>query len=191
LPADESRRLKAGMLLLAEPTLIEPNFARAVVLVCQHDQEGTIGLVINRPTSLACAAIFPDEPALWGRVGTLFQGGPVQRNSLLMLHRFGGIVPGSLPVVQGLSLGGDMDVIRQLLSKESHPRQALRLYLGYAGWGAGQLQQEIEAGAWRLKRGSSKKIFSGQPLGLWPRLMGLPWKPAGSPLVLPQGPALN
>lgn len=183
-------KLEPGSLLIATRRLQDPNFHRAVVLICQHDDQGSMGLIINRPTPFTPDKLFEEEEEekeAWKSVGNVFQGGPVQVNGVLMLHRLGETVPGSVPVLGDLSLGGDWEVLRSAVRSGNAGSASLRLFVGYAGWGPGQCESEIGEGAWIVKKADPSLVFATDPLQLWGRLLGT----SVDPFNFPSGPDLN
>jgi putative transcriptional regulator len=163
-----------GRLLVATPALGDSNFERSVVLVLDHDEEGALGIVINRPTPVDVAEVLPVWQPLATEPGVLFQGGPVALDSALGLA----LVPGEgedeplgwRRVVGRLGLV-DLDVPPEVLAAEV---TRLRIFAGYAGWGAGQLEDELAEGAWyvvdaRFGAGvdDAGDPFSEAPEDLW------------------------
>lgn len=155
----------APSLLVSMPQLLDPNFARTVVLLCEHTPEGAFGLVLNRPsdTSAFEAVQLTPPPARDGGV-MLWMGGPVepQRGWILL-----GEEPDegeSVEVSDGLYLSTSPDVLRRLI--ETAPARA-RVLTGYAGWGPGQLDAELEASAWLLADVAVDLIFDGEAAGMW------------------------
>ena len=168
-----AQTLTTGTLLVASPELGDPNFARSVILVLRHDEEGTIGVVLNRPTNLVPATIFPELGASIGSYqGHLFRGGPIAATRLLYIVRGLAAATVSGPEV--------LDKVFLSIDDESLPDMVrladgtndLRLYAGHAAWAPGQLQMEINAGGWQLLPGSPELVFDADPGGLWAELEG-------------------
>lgn len=153
-----------GMLLIAPPMLEDPNFRRAVVLLCEHNAQGSFGLILNYPLTLHLGEVL-DEVA--HRQDPLSLGGPVQPNTLHFLHRHGEHIPDALSVVDGVYWGGDFEGLKDLLETNATGTHDLRFFLGYAGWGAGQLEEEIELGGWILAPAAAADIFPEAPDRLW------------------------
>lgn len=156
--------LRPGTLLVAPPSLLEPNFRRSVVLLCDHNAEGSFGLVINRPLDAALSDVIDgfDEYD-----GILSLGGPVQTDTLHYLHRHPLEISDAIPVLDGVLWGGRFESIRDLIhSADSSPR-TLRFFLGYAGWGSGQLEAEVDQGGWVITEARSNDVFSEAPDALW------------------------
>jgi putative transcriptional regulator len=167
-----------GRLLVATPALGDSNFERSVVLVLDHDEDGALGIVINRPTPVDVAEVLPVWQPLATEPGVLFQGGPVALDSALGLA----LVPGEgedeplgwRRVVGRLGLV-DLDVPPEVLAAEV---TRLRIFAGYAGWGAGQLEDELAEGAWyvveaRFGAGvdDAGDPFSDAPEDLWRQVL--------------------
>ncbi|EFL02221.1 YqgE/AlgH family protein [Streptomyces sp. SID4926] len=158
-----------GRLLVATPALADANFARAVVLVLDHDAEGTLGVVLNRPTPVGVDDILEGWGPLAGAPGVVFQGGPVSLDSALGVA----VVPGE-PGARTSPLGWrrvygaiglvDLETPPELLAAALG---ALRIFAGYAGWGPGQLEDELEAGAWYVVDAEPGDISAEHPEALW------------------------
>ena len=152
-----------GTLLIAHPVIRDPNFRRTVVLLCEHNEDGTYGLVLNRPTPIQLNEVV-ENPAIQS---PLFIGGPVQPNTLHILHRIGSRIDGSKAIRDGICWGGDLDDIAEVLNGAHAAPQDVRFYVGYSGWGEGQLDEEIERGGWLLMTASNELIFNHPPEDLW------------------------
>jgi putative transcriptional regulator len=164
-----------GRLLVATPALGDSNFERAVVLVLDHDEDGALGVVINRPTPVDVSEVLPVWQPLTTEPGVLFQGGPVALDSALGLALVPGVGEdeplGWRRVVDRIGLV-DLDVPPEVLAAEV---SRLRIFAGYAGWGAGQLEDELAEGAWyvvdaRLGGAGPDDVgdpFTEQPAELW------------------------
>lgn len=164
-----------GRLLVATPVLSDPNFDRAVVLLLDHDEEGSLGVVLNRPTPVGVDDILEGWGELAGDPGVVFQGGPVSLDAALGLA----VVPsGGEHVAEGAAVGGplgfrrvfgaiglvDLDAPPGLLAAELG---SLRIFAGYAGWGAGQLEGEVAEGAWYVVESEPGDVSSPAPESLW------------------------
>ena len=155
----------AGRLLVASPKLVDPNFARSVICVCAHDENGALGVVINRPIEgIDPAALLPEWIALLGPEPVAYAGGPVEREAALGLGllrepRDVGWTPvtGRLGLV---NLGAPPDDFTADLEQ-------MRVFLGYAGWSAGQLDAEIADEAWFVVDATERDPFTHDPHNLW------------------------
>ncbi|MBT8400036.1 MAG: YqgE/AlgH family protein [Rhodothermia bacterium] len=153
---------KPGSLLIAPPALQDPNFFRSVILLCEHSGEGSFGLILNRPIEAEIEIMSSD---LAGYTGGLQFGGPVQPDTLHFLHKLE--LPEAATIVTGVEWGGDFDALKQICSGRSVSDRELRLFLGYAGWGAGQLHDEIQTGGWIVTESDEKAVFSDEPGSIW------------------------
>lgn len=156
-----------GRLLVATPALGDPTFARSVVLLLDHDEEGALGVVINRPTPVEVGQVLPTWQRFTTSPGVLFQGGPVALDSALglaVMPAQGDDEPlGWRRVVDGLGLV-DLDTPPEVLAAEMVD---LRIFAGYAGWGAGQLEAELVEGAWYVVQAEPRDAFTDDPDRLW------------------------
>ena len=163
---DQSRiKPEAGVILIAHPWLPDPNFARTVVLLCEHDEkEGSFGLVLVRRLDRTIGEVVE---TLSGAEHDLYLGGPVQPDTLHYLHGRGDVVDDAIQIQEGLFWGGDFDMIQAMvLAGELEPDSA-RFFAGYSGWGPGQLDAEIEEGSWILTRAPSDVMLETADAELW------------------------
>ena len=154
-----------GSLLVATPRLLDPNFARTVILVLNHDEDGAIGVVINRPSELSVADVLPTWSEAVTQPRTLFSGGPVGRDSAIAVAVPLGDGPavGFQRVTAGYGLvdldGSPGDVLPDLAG--------LRVFSGYAGWAPGQLEAEIAEGSWYVVPSLQSDLVTAEPEALW------------------------
>jgi putative transcriptional regulator len=154
-----------GVFLVASPTLNDPNFHQTVVLVLQHDAQGTVGLVLNRPTNMLLSEALPGVTALRGTTHRLFAGGPVQPNVLLLLSRLQEPHPDMRTVFDSVYVGGTSEVLERILGRGA-PADRFRAFAGYAGWASGQLAFEMLQGAWAVLP-PENDLFDTDPSTLW------------------------
>jgi len=160
--------LRPGQLLLADPSLEDPHFEEAVVLLCAHDDEqGSIGLILNRPLDLPLAKLLPEAEELDAMVHGLSWGGPVSLEKLHALHGGGEGMAECFSVCPGVEFGGVLDELSMVHASGS----PVRFFLGYTGWDAGQLDGEMAIGTWRVHPGGAEQVFDEDPATLWGRLM--------------------
>lgn len=133
-------------LLLSEPFMLDPNFQRSVVLLCEHDpQQGTLGYIVNQPTGLTIGDLIGE---LSGCDLPLFVGGPVEQNTLHFVHKYGALIPDGTELGRGLYWGGDFDEIKHLLSSGVLTSNDIKFFIGYCGWNPGQLEEEFDDNSW-------------------------------------------
>jgi putative transcriptional regulator len=155
-----------GQLLIAEPLLGDPNFERSVVLMIEHNDDGALGVVLNRPTDLEVDAVLGEWVDLAASPPVLYMGGPVEQNGVLALGRRAGAdvkVPGWTLVL------GDVGTVD--LHLEPHELagglEGIRFFAGYSGWGGGQLEAELAEGAWLVVPAVADDVFAPDPDTMW------------------------
>lgn len=168
-----AQTISNGTLLVASPELADPNFARAVVLVLRADDDGAIGVVLNRPTNLVPATIFPElGDSLGAYAGNLFRGGPIAPTRLLYIVRgLAAATVGGPEVLDKVFLSIDDESLPDM-ARLADGTNELRLYAGHAAWVPGQLQAEINAGGWQVLPGTPELVFHTDPGSLWTELEG-------------------
>lgn len=154
-----------GQLLLATPRLIDPNFARAVILLLDHDEDGALGVIINRPSQLPLSAVLPTWTSVVTMPQLLFSGGPVSPESALAV----GLSLGDGPGEGFKRLTGDYGLVD--LDADPSDLQSdlvgVRIFSGYAGWGSGQLEAELGEGSWYLAPAIPHDLLDPEPERLW------------------------
>lgn len=148
--------LDKGVFLVSEPFLPDPNFKRTVVLLAEHDADGSIGFVLNRRTNLLLNDVLEDFPEF---PVPLYLGGPVEQNTLHYVHNAKFNIPGSKEVIPGLNWGGDFEVVRELIENRLLRPEDIRFFIGYSGWSAAQLGEELDDKAWILAPASSQWVM--------------------------------
>ncbi len=151
-----------GQLLIAGPGLFDPNFRRTVVLVGEHNEEGALGVVLNRPTAISVGEAAPALVTLVGEESELFLGGPVQPQAAVLLAELEHPELADLIVFDSIGF-----LIGDLEGKASEGIRRARAFAGYAGWGAGQLEGELEAGGWIMESAFPEDVFTEDPDRLW------------------------
>ena len=178
LPAGETNTREAqyksdqpasvGNLLVASEKLGDPNFAESVILIVQHDEdEGTVGLVINRRTEVPLSRVFPKTKH--ATADPVYMGGPVETTAVQALLRIPEKADRTAHIVADIYLSGSKELIEKSVESRLDSLK-FRLYLGYAGWASGQLEAEIRLGAWSVLNASPKLVFDRDPDSLWSRL---------------------
>lgn len=155
--------LGAGKLLIAQPFMADATFSRSVVLLCEHGEEGALGFVLNQPTNVNISELLPDMHAPTLNVN---QGGPVQLDTLHVLHRIPEDI-GGIEVRNGVYWGGSFDRLQDTLSLQASSGSDVRLFVGYSGWSPGQLESEMEDGSWLVADVSTDVLFETEPEHIW------------------------
>ena len=159
-------QLCKGVFLVAAPSLRDPNFRQSVVLLCEHGPEGALGVVVNRPTAMSISEALPQVPIIEGEGHVLYAGGPVQTNQVMLLYRGEQLPENSHHVFDGVCLGGDIGVVERILTGAG-TKESFRAYLGYSGWGPGQLESEMKTGSWITLPADPTLVFEKDPARVW------------------------
>ncbi|OGW61529.1 MAG: hypothetical protein A2638_01065 [Nitrospirae bacterium RIFCSPHIGHO2_01_FULL_66_17] len=168
--ADGPTHVRQGIFLVADPGLTDPNFSETVVLITHHGPQGTTGVVINRPTTTPLSHALPDLPSLADRPETLFVGGPVGREAVVMLMRTIEPHESARRVFGDVYESRSADALAHLL-KQTDPKAVFRFYAGYAGWASGQLEDELDRGSWRVLPADSAVVFDRDPDVIWSEMI--------------------
>jgi putative transcriptional regulator len=152
-----------GKLLIASPTLLDPNFARTVVAIANHDDDGALGVVLNRPSETEVADAVPDLADLVDGGDVVHVGGPVQPAAIVVLAEFETPDDAAFLVTESVGLVSDRTSIERLGDVTARRR----VYAGYAGWGPGQLEAELEREDWILEPARPADVFTEEPEELW------------------------
>ena len=160
---------KAGDILLSEPFLDDPYFGRKVVLLCEHNDEGSFGFVLNNFVDIDVDEVMDELPKLNTRISV---GGPVKNGNLYYLHTRQDIAD-SIPVVDGVHMGGDFEQIQSMLKEGGLKSHEIRFFIGYSGWSPAQLQEEIRSRSWFVADASQTDIMrtDEENEAFWKRLI--------------------
>ena len=166
--AQEAVEPARGTFLLAAARIDRGPFHQSVVLLLAHGEDGTLGLIVNRPTDVTLADVLPDLPR--GEVPhQLYLGGPVAVEGLVFLFRSETPPPGAQRVMEDVYYSGERDVLDRLL-EEDDPGHDLRLFVGHSGWAPGQLDNELRKGAWDVVPADAFTLFRTEPEWMWEHL---------------------
>ena len=160
--------LKNGVILLAEPFLGDPHFKRSAVILCEHNEEGSLGFILNRPLDLSVSSMVKGFPDIEVEV---YYGGPVQNDTIHYLHNVGDLIEDSVKVAEGIYWGGDFEKLKILLKSEMVKPENIRFFIGYSGWSVGQLAEEMRIGSWVIADLFPNYIFKSPPEELWKEVM--------------------
>jgi putative transcriptional regulator len=163
--------LAAGNFLVSSRDLGDPNFSETVVLLLRYDdEEGAVGLVINRRSDLPLARVFQDLKQAKGRTDLAYTGGPVEPGDVLALLKSSTKLEDAERVFANVYLISDKDLLEKILADKAEPG-LFHVFLGYAGWGPGQLEHEVDLGAWHILPADAASVFDADPESVWPRLI--------------------
>jgi putative transcriptional regulator len=178
LPVDvflaDQQRLKMkpskGKFLVASRKLLDPQFSETVVLLLEYHTQGAMGLIINRPSEVKLSAVFPDMKQLQHLSDTIYLGGPVSKNQLLLLIRTADPPEESRHIFADVYVSSSQEVIQQM-TETTKIGQRFRVYAGYAGWGPWQLDHEIWRGGWHVLPADAETVFDKSAPEIWPALI--------------------
>ncbi len=173
LAAAPSNTPSPGMFLVASRTLVDGGFAGSVVLLTRYSTDGAMGLVINRPIGVRPQELLTDVGKVKDYEGELYGGGPVAIHNVFMLIRSSETLQAAQHIFADVYASHSRDLL-QSLSADRFTDDILRFYAGYAGWGAGQLDQEIARGDWYVVTATTDAIFGSDPAGVWEKLLPPP-----------------
>jgi putative transcriptional regulator len=176
-----------GQLLVAGPGLVDPNFRRTVVLLGEHGDEGAMGVVLNRVSSALVDEAVPPIASLTGPDAPVYVGGPVQPQAVVVLADFADVEQAEVVVVESIGfLPGEIEdasAVGEL--------RAIRVFAGYAGWGPGQLEDELAEGAWIVVEARASDVFTTSPDTLWADVLRREGGPLAILALLPDDPRVN
>lgn len=159
----------SGKILLSEPFMGDSNFKRSAVLVCDHtDAEGAVGFILNKPIDMLIHDLVQDFPEFDSEVHF---GGPVQTDTIHYIHNVGDLLEGSTKVIDGVYWGGDFEKLKFLILQELIQPENIRFFVGYSGWSAHQLEEEMHIGSWVLAESHPNYLFKSDPIELWQQIM--------------------
>jgi len=177
-----------GRILIAEPFLSGNYFNRSVVLLVAYSEKGAVGFILNKKVEFPIQEAFPDFPDF---DTTVYLGGPVSTDSIYFLHKLGKKIPGSIHVMGDLYWGGDFDAIKREIRLGSIHPSDIRFFLGYSGWDAGQLEDELKEDSWLVTDVDEKAVMEDLNTDSWFNFV----KRAGSRYSVwenfPQNPSMN
>ena len=154
----------SGILLISDPFLKDPNFMRTVVFLCEHQEQGSFGFVLNRKYENTIDELIPE---LEGHRIPLYYGGPVQMDTIHFLHQYPEDIPGGQEVMKGIYWGGDFDKVIELIKNNEINEDKIRFFIGYSGWSDGQLHTELTDKSWLTVKATRKLVFHHDYKELW------------------------
>ncbi|MCH2174176.1 MAG: YqgE/AlgH family protein [Lentisphaeria bacterium] len=154
---------KTGDFLISSPKILDPRFMQSVIFLCSHDNTGSFGLNLNQPTEMIVSDLIPGFDCRL----TVYEGGPVEPNSLHLLHHSKDNIYGGLEIIDDIYLGGDLDEIVNGIKKGNLKQASCRFFIGYSGWNEDQLVQELIEESWLVQPADAKKVFNRKSKNIW------------------------
>jgi len=160
-----SEKLTKGLLLVAEPSIIgDLSFNRSVILLADHNSEGSVGFILNKPLGYSIQDLIPEIEANF----KIYNGGPVEQDNLYFIHNIPDLIPNSIEISNGIYWGGDFESTKDLINEGKIKKNNIRFFLGYTGWDAQQLENEMAANSWIVsKNGYENKIIGKSTTHFW------------------------
>lgn len=177
-----------GNVLLSEPFLNDPYFKRTVVLLCEHNHEGSFGFVLNNYIDVELDQIMEEMPHFPTRISI---GGPVRNSNLYYIHSLGDEIKESVEIMPGIYMGGDFDHLKKMLIAGKLEKENVRFFVGYSGWSADQLQSEIEGNSWFVTNVDKETVMNTDIEDLWKVIMKQQGRQGELIANLPEDPSLN
>lgn len=160
-----SEKLQKGHLLIAEPSIIgDLSFNRSVILLADHNDEGSVGFIINKPLKYSINDLVPDVEANF----KIYNGGPVEQDNLYFIHNIPHLITNSVEISSGIFWGGDFELTKNLINTGQVKKDNIRFFLGYTGWEAQQLENEMKSNSWILAENLyQNKIIGKSTTDFW------------------------
>ncbi|MFM1931467.1 MAG: hypothetical protein RL226_770 [Bacteroidota bacterium] len=177
-----------GKVLLAEPFMEDPYFKRTVVLLCEHNEEGSFGFVLNNYVDVEINRIMDEIPPFETRISI---GGPVKNSNLYYIHSLGHKLPDSIEVAKGIYVGGDFALLKEMLNRGEVEFDQLRFFVGYSGWSPKQLEEELERKSWFVTDADPELLMDVHETDLWGAIIRTMGKEFEHLAQLPRDPSLN
>ena len=149
-----SEKLQKGQLLIAEPSILgDVSFNRSVILLAEHNAEGSVGFILNKPLDYTIGDLLPEIEASF----KIYIGGPVEQDNLYFIHTIPKLINNSIEISNGIYWGGDFELTKSLINEGKINKEEIRFFLGYTGWSAAQLETEIQNNSWIIAINTLKK----------------------------------
>lgn len=154
-----SEKIEKGILLIAEPTIIgDLSFNRSVILLADHNQDGSVGFILNKPLEYTINDLIPEIISGF----KVYNGGPVEQDNLYFIHNIPDLITDSIEISNGIFWGGDFELTKNLINEGRIHKENIRFFLGYSGWSANQLEGELQSNSWILSKNTSENAILGK-----------------------------
>ena len=153
-----------GKLLVSEPSILnDKSFNRSVIYLSEHNEDGTIGFIINKPTEFILNDLIKDINCDF----KIYNGGPVEQENLYFIHKLPNLIPNSIQIDKGIYWGGDFEILTNLLNSNAINQTDIRFFLGYSGWSVTQLKDELEESTWIVVENNYSNILKIKSDDIW------------------------
>ncbi len=157
-----------GKVLVSEPFMDDYYFKRSVILLADHSEEGSFGIIVNKPIHIQLTDVITD---IRGFNASVYLGGPVKTDSIFFTHTLGHRIEGSIKILEGLYWGGDLGDVKTLINNREIGPAQIRFYLGYSGWSPKQLNNELKRDSWLVTKATADTLMNTDGQELWNRLI--------------------
>jgi len=161
-------KINRGKILLAEPFMVDSNFKRTVVLMCEHEVDGSLGFILNRSLDMKISDLISDFPEI---NSTVYYGGPVQTDTIHYIHNAGELLDESQEIANGIYWGGNFEQLKALIREGLINEGDIQFFIGYSGWSSLQLNEEMTMGSWVVADLESNYLFKRKEEDLWQQVM--------------------
>ena len=160
-----SEKLNKGQILIAEPSILgDVSFNRSVILLAEHNEEGSVGFILNKPLEYTISDLLPEIEASF----KIYNGGPVEQDNLYIIHTIPNLITNSIEISNGIYLGGDFELTKSLINERKINKEDIRFFLGYTGWEFNQLVAELHDNSWIVANNNyNKEILSKSSKKFW------------------------
>ena len=155
---------KKGRLLISEPSMLDTNFKRSVLLLTEHNDNESIAFILNQPTKIKIHDLFEDFPSFDANVHV---GGPVEKNTLHYIHSLGDKIENSIPISDNLYWSGNFETLKDLIKNKEVKASEIRFFIGYSGWNQGQLEHELNEKSWIVCKENLKHLLDNNDKHMW------------------------
>lgn len=157
-------KLTKGKILISEPSILnDGSFKKSVVLLTEHDKNGSVGFIFNKPSSYTINDLIPEINSSL----KIYFGGPVAEDNLYFVHKIPNLIPNSIEIANGIYWGGDFDTVQKLLNTNTLSKNNIRFFLGYSGWSEQQLEEELTTTSWLVIENKFHNLFNIAHTNFW------------------------
>lgn len=181
-------KIEAGTLLIAEPFMMDSPFKRAVVLICEHRKDGSVGFILNKVIDMNIEELIADFPEFDAPV---YYGGPVATDTIHYIHNVGDLLDNSNEVTRGVYWGGDFEKLKFLVNSKLIKPENIKFFIGYSGWSGGQLDSELEEGTWITDHMYANYAFKDEEDELWSTVLNNKGDTYTVIAQMPESPSFN
>jgi putative transcriptional regulator len=178
----------SGRILVSEPSLTDRFFSHSVVLIAEHDSDGSFGLIINKPSEIKLSQITDEFPEFDPYINL---GGPVKVENLYFIHTMGDKVEGSMKIMDGLYWGGNVQVVKEMIRKREITENEIRFFIGYSGWKPNQLEKELSDNSWLVLNTTVEEVFRVNTEKTWRNILISLGQEYAQWVNYPEDPQLN